>query len=160
MSREVIGLVGWLAITFAAAASGAMASIAAGDFYVQLTRPDWAPPVSVFGPVWTTLYALMAIAAWLVWRRGGFREHGVALSLFLAQLVANALWTWLFFAWRRGGIAFADIILLWLLLFATLLMFWRVRWIAGALLVPYLAWVSFAAALNYTVWQLNPAVLG
>jgi len=102
----------------------------------------------------------MGIAAWLVWRTGGFRASRSALTLFLVQLAVNALWSWLFFAWHRGGLAFADIVLLWLLIVATIVSFWRVRPLAGALLIPYLLWVSFAAALNFSVWQLNPRVLG
>ena len=82
------------------------------------------------------------------------------LPLFLVQLAVNALWSWLFFAWHRGALAFADIVLLWLLIIATLASFWRVRPLAGAFLIPYLLWVSFAAALNFSVWQLNPQVLG
>ena len=82
------------------------------------------------------------------------------LTLFVAQLAVNALWSWLFFAWHRGAGAFADIVLLWLLIVATVIGFWRVRALAGVLLLPYLAWVSFASALNFAVWQLNPQVLG
>ena len=111
----------------------------------------------LFAPVWTTLYALMGIAAWRVWRRAGF---GVPLSLFLIQLALNALWSWLFFAWRMGAAAFAEVVLLWLLIAATLVAFSRVDRLAGALLVPYLAWVSFAAILTYAVWRANPQVLG
>lgn len=106
------------------------------------------------------LYALMGIAAWLVWRCGGFRNNQQALTLFLVQLALNALWSWLFFAWHRGAFAFTDIVVLWLFIAATLVSFWRVRPLAGALLIPYLLWVSFAALLNYSVWQLNPQVLG
>ena len=102
----------------------------------------------------------MGIAAWLVWRVGGFRVARTALTLFLVQLAVNALWSWLFFGWHLGGVAFADIALLWVLIVATLVAFWRVRPLAGVLLVPYLLWVSFAFALNYSVWQLNPQVLG
>jgi tryptophan-rich sensory protein len=127
---------------------------------MQLVLPSWAPPPSVFGPVWTVLYALMAIAAWLVWRIGGFRAARMALILFLAQLAINALWSWLFFGWHLGGLAFADVLALWALIVATLISFWRVRPLAGALLIPYLAWVSFASVLNYAVWQLNPRMLG
>ncbi len=158
--RQIPGLVGWLALSFVAAAIGAAASIHAKDFYVHLAQPDWAPPAALFGPVWTLLYALMGIAAWLVWRSGGFRLHRTALIVFLLQLALNALWSWLFFVWHRGAPAFADIAALWLLIVATLSLFWRVRPLAGALLIPYLAWVSFAAALNYSVWQLNPHILG
>lgn len=155
-----MGLIGWLVVSFAASAIGALASVQAKSFYGQLTQPAWAPPGWLFGPVWTLLFTLMAIAAWLVWRSGGFRANRVALSLFLLQLSLNALWSWLFFAWHRGALAFADIVLLWILIVATLVSFWRVRPIAGALLIPYLLWVSFAAALNYSVWQLNPQILG
>jgi len=158
--RQIAGLAGWFAVSFVAAAIGAAASVQAGDFYASLARPDWAPPPWIFGPVWTVLYALMGIAAWLVWRAGGFREAGFALALFLAQLAPNALWSWLFFRWHRGALSFADVLLLWALVAATLISFWRIRPAAGALLVPYLLWISFAAALNYSVWQLNPQLLG
>ena len=158
--KQIVGLVGWLMVSFIAAAIGGAASIQAGPFYTQLVRPDWAPPPWIFGPVWTVLYALMGIAAWLVWRVGGFRAAKSALILFLVQLAPNALWSWLFFVWHRGAFSFADILLLWALIVATLISFWRIRPLAGALLVPYLLWVSFASALNYSVWQLNPQVLG
>lgn len=157
--KQILGLSGWLAISFAASAVGAVASIQAKSFYTQLVQPDWAPPPWLFGPVWTVLYAMMAIAAWLVWRRGGLRGNPVALSLFFGQLLLNALWSWLFFAWHLGALAFADIVLLWALIVATLVSFWRVSPLAGALLMPYLLWVSFAAALNYSLWQLNLQLL-
>lgn len=160
MGKQIMGLIGWLAISFIASALGAMASIQAQAFYGQLAQPDWAPPPWLFGPVWTLLYALMGIAAWLVWRQGGWRAQRTALTLFLVQLVFNALWSWLFFAWHRGAWAFADIVLLVVLIVATLFSFWRVRALAGALLIPYLLWVLFASALNLSVWQLNPQVLG
>ena len=158
--KQFLGLIGWLVLSYAASAVGAIASIQAQSFYGQLVQPAWAPPPAVFGPVWTLLYAMMAIAAWLVWRNGGFRNHRLALSLFLVQLAFNALWSWLFFAWNLGALSFAEIVLLWVLIVATLLSFWRIRPLAGALLVPYLLWVSFAAALNYSLWQLNPQILG
>lgn len=158
--KQILGLVGWLLVTYAAAAIGAAASIQAGPFYLELARPDWAPPPSLFGPVWTVLYGLMGIAAWLVWRVGGFRAARPALTLFLAQLVLNTLWSWLFFGWHRGALAFVDILLLWALIVATLVAFWRIRPMAGAMLIPYLAWVGFASALNYAVWQRNPLLLG
>ena len=158
--KQILGLVGWLVLSFAASAVGAVASIQAKSFYGQLAQPNWAPPPGIFGPVWTVLYALMGIAAWLVWRSGGFRLNRQALTLFLLQLALNALWSWLFFAWHRGVLALADILVLWILIVATLVAFWRVRPLAGALLIPYLLWVSFASVLNYSVWQLNPQVLG
>lgn len=155
-----MGLVGWLAVSFAASAVGAIASIQAKSFYSQLVQPSWAPPPWVFGPVWTTLYALMGIAAWLVWRTSGFRANRQALTFFLLQLAFNALWSWFFFAWHHGVLSLADIFVLWLLIVGTLVSFWKVRPLAGALLIPYLLWVSFAAVLNYSLWQLNPQVLG
>ena len=160
LRQQIPGFIGWLAASFLVAALGAIASAQAASFYAQLARPAWAPPSWVFGPVWTALYLMMAIGAWLVWRRGGFSAARTALSLFIAQLAANALWSWLFFAWHLGAAAFTDIVVLWLLIVATLLAFWRHSKTAAALLVPYLLWVSFAMALNYSVWQLNPGLLG
>lgn len=158
--KQLIGLAVWLSLSFAVSAIGAIASIQAKAFYGQLIQPGWAPPPTVFGPVWSLLFALMGIAAWLVWRSGGFSANRQALTLFLVQLFFNALWSWLFFAWQLGAFAFADILLLWLLIATTLVLFWRIRPLAGALLIPYLLWVSFAAALNYALWQLNPQILG
>jgi len=158
--KRIAGLAVWLLVVFIAAATGAAASVQAGPFYMQLVRPDWAPPPSIFGPVWTVLYASMGIAAWLVWRVGGFPGAKSALSLFLAQLALNSLWSWLFFGWHYGALAFTDIVVLWALIAATVISFWRIRPLAGALLLPYLLWVSFASALNFWVWQLNPQVLG
>jgi benzodiazapine receptor len=158
--KQILGLIGWLVVSFAASAIGALASIQAKSFYGELVQPSWAPPASVFGPVWTLLYAMMAIAAWLVWRSGGFRNNRIALSLFGIQLALNALWSWLFFAWHLGAWAFADILVLWIFIAATVITFWCVRPLAGALLIPYLLWVSFAAVLNYFMWQLNPQILG
>ena len=158
--NQIIGLVGWLVISFIAAGIGAAASVQASSFYAELVRPSWAPPSAVFGPVWTVLYALMGIAAWLVWRAKGFRAARASLVLFLVQLAVNALWSWLFFGWHLGAPAFADIVLLWLLIVTTLALFWRVRLLAGVLLIPYLLWVSFASVLCYSVWQLNPQFLG
>ena len=158
--RPWTGLLGWAAVTFATAAVGGAASMRSDDFYAQLATPSWAPPSSAFGPVWTLLYILMALAAWMVWRRAGWNGARVALTLYLVQLVLNALWTWCFFAWRMGGLAFADIVLLWLVIAATTWLFWRVRPLTGMLMLPYLAWVTFAAFLNYASWRMNPQLLG
>lgn len=157
--RDALGLLGWLAGCYATSAVGAVASISAQGFYRELVRPEWAPPPWLFGPVWSALYTLMAIAAWLVWRARGWRGAAVPLALFVVQLGVNALWTWLFFAWRLGALASAEIALLWALLLVTLVRFWRVRPLAGVLLVPYVAWVTFATALSFTIWRLNPALL-
>ncbi len=155
--NPIIGLLGWLALSILVAAIGAIASDDAPSFYAQLQRPAWAPPGWVFGPVWTTLYVLMALAAWLVWREGAGTRN--ALSLYVGQLVANALWSWLFFVWRRGALAFFDAGLLALLIAATMYQFARYRRLAAVLLLPYLAWVSFATALTGWVWQNNPTLL-
>lgn len=152
--RQALALVGWLALCFAA--SGTAVFVAVDGWYAGLLKPAWNPPAWVFGPVWTSLYVLMAVAAWLVWREGGWKAQGQALVLFLLQWLLNALWTPLFFGMHSPGLAFAEIVTLWLALAATLKSFWRVRKSAGILLVPYLAWVSLAAALNFTIWRLNP----
>ena len=152
-------LILWLALCAAAGAIGAVASMNAREFYATLDQPSWAPPGNVFGPVWTFLYALMGVAAWLVWRERGWSRARGALGLFVLQLAVNALWSWLFFAWHRGGLAMVDIVVLAGLIVATMVAFARVRKLAAWLLVPYLAWVCFAGALNYSVWQRNPQLL-
>ena len=157
--RQVLGLLGWLGVTFAAAAVGAVASADTAAFYAQLARPAWAPPAWAFAPVWSLLYLLIGLAAWLAWRERGFSGAGPALCLFAVQLVANALWTWLFFAWRQGALAFVEILVLWVLIAATTVAFWRVRPVAGALMLPYLVWVTFASALTFAMWRLNPGIL-
>jgi benzodiazapine receptor len=158
--KQTAGLMASLLLAFAAAAIGAVASANAPEFYAQLSLPTWAPPAWLFGPVWTVLYLLMGIAAWLVWRERGFRGARAALLLFLLQLVANALWSWLFFTWRLGAAATVEIVVLWFLILATIVAFWRVKPVAGALLVPYLAWVTFATVLCFAIWRANPQLLG
>ncbi len=150
----VLGLFVWLLLCFLAPAVGGW--FLPGEWYAQLRKPTWNPPGWIFGPVWTVLYATMAIAAWLVWRRGGFAAQRVPLGVFLAQLLLNALWSPLFFGLHNPALAFAEIVLLWLAILFTLRLFWNVQRGAGLLLVPYLAWVSFAAVLNFTLWRLNP----
>jgi len=156
---QVIGLVAWLTLTFVAAAMGAIASMDAPAFYGQLAKPGWAPPAGVFGPVWSLLYLLMGVAAWLVWRQRPSQSVDGALGLFIMQLVANALWSWLFFGWHQGALAFADVLLLLALVAITAAAFWRIHRLAGLLLLPYLAWVGFASALTWAVWQRNPGLL-
>ena len=156
---QIIGLVAWLAVTFVAAAVGALAAVDAPAFYGQLAKPAWAPPAAVFGPVWSVLYLLMGFAAWLVWRQRPAERVDGALGLYLVQLVANALWSWLFFGWRQGGLAFGEVLLLWLLIAITTGAFWRIQRLAGVLLMPYLAWVGFASALTWATWQRNPGLL-
>lgn len=155
-----LSLAGWIALSLAAGGVGAIASVESREFYAALERPSWAPPGWLFGPVWTTLYVLMGVAAWLVWRApdgSGLRLPG--LWLFVLQLVLNALWTWIFFHWRSGGWAFAEIALLWLVIVAVIVCFATVRPLAAWLLAPYLAWVTFAMALTWSVWQRNPGQL-
>jgi translocator protein len=149
----VMGAVGWLVLTFGAAVLGSR--FPPDAWYYQLNKPSWNPPGWVFAPVWTLLYAMMAVSAWLVWKRYGFTGAAVALSLFVLQLILNAAWTWLFFGLHRPDLAFVDIILLWAGILATLVAFWKLLPVAGSLLIPYLAWVSFAAFLNWTLWRMN-----
>lgn len=140
--------VGWL--------SGMATIRSVGTWYPTLAKPPFNPPAWVFGPTWTVLYILMGVALFLVWRQGG-DTPGVklALALFAVQLALNALWSIIFFGMRSPGWAFAEILLLWLAILATLWAFWRVVPLAGWLLVAYLAWVSFAAVLNGSIWILN-----
>ncbi|MBM3263312.1 MAG: tryptophan-rich sensory protein [candidate division Zixibacteria bacterium] len=151
--RAGFALAGWLALCFSAAASGAL--FMPGEWYAMLRKPSWNPPSWVFGPVWTTLFTMMAVAGWMVWRRGGFTAQRRALVPFLGQLALNAAWTPLFFGLHRPGLAFVEILLLWLAIAWTIAAFWRVHRLAAGVLGPYLAWVSFAAVLNGTLWRLN-----
>lgn len=156
--KNVAGFVVALLATFAAAAIGGLATQRAPEFYAALSRPAWAPPASVFGPVWTLLYALMAIAAWLVWKERGWARARAPLVLFSIQLALNALWSWLFFAWQRGLVAQIEILVLLVFIVLTVVAFWRVRPIAGALLLPYLAWVTYATALTFSLVRRNADV--
>ena len=145
-----------LALSFSAAAVGAALTNASLDgWYPGLTKPTWNPPNWIFGPVWTLLFVMMAVAAWLVWRGVGWRQGAVPLGLYGIQLALNVLWSGVFFALQRPGMALAEMALLWLAILATLVTFLRVSRAAGWLMAPYLAWVSFAAVLNFTLWQLN-----
>ena len=140
----------WLAVTALFAALAAWGSRGAGAFYSQLELPGWAPAGWLFAPVWTVLYLMMAAAAWLAARRAGVT---VGHGLFVAQLGLNALWTWLFFVWRQGGVAFLEILVLIAVAGATAAAFYRIRPLAGWLFVPYLAWLGYAAALSYAAWR-------
>lgn len=123
-----------------------------GEWYDSLAKPSFNPPGWVFGPVWTLLYILMGIAVWLVWKEQGF---STAVYLFMAHLALNALWSYLFFGANKPGLAFLEIILLWVLILLTMILFWRARTAAGVLFIPYLLWVSFASVLNYSLWRMN-----
>ena len=150
-------LFAWLLVAFIAAGAGAIASVDAASFYSQLARPSWAPPAGAFGPVWSVLYALMGVAVWLVWRAD--RRRVAAFTIFVVQLAVNAVWSWLFFAWRLGALAFIDALVLFALIAVTIVLFWRASRAAALLLIPYLAWVGFASALTWSVWQRNPGLL-
>ncbi len=148
-----LGLMAWLALSFSAAAMSGL--FMPGEWYALLKKPSWNPPAWVFGPVWTALYTMMAVAAWLVWKGGGFAAQRRPLTFFLAQLALNAAWTPLFFGLHWTGVAFAEIVLLWLAIATTIAAFRPVSRAAAWLLAPYLAWVSFAAVLNFALWRLN-----
>lgn len=148
-----------IVVTALAAGSAGYASRTSAVFYAMLEKPAWAPPAWLFGPVWSVLYLLMAIAAWRVWRAAGLRRARGAAGLYLLQLAFNALWTWLFFVWRDGPWATAEVLVLWGAIVATVVAFRRHDRPAAALLLPYLAWVSFASALTLSVWQRNPGLL-
>ena len=124
-------------------------------WYQTLAKPSWMPPDWLFGPVWTALYVLMAVAAWVVWRRGGATAARLPLGLFGLQLALNVGWSAIFFGLRLPGVAFAEILLLWLAIAATAVAFWRRSKLAAWLLAPYLAWTTFAAVLNASIWSLN-----
>jgi translocator protein len=149
-----LGLIFWLGLCFAAAWVGSL--FTPGEWYERLIKPALTPPGWVFGPVWTLLYATMGVAAWLVWQRRGFAGAARALGLFLLQLGLNALWSYLFFGLKNPGLAFLNIVALWLVILATLMAFHRHYRPAGLLLLPYLLWVSFAVYLNLEFWRLNP----
>lgn len=146
-------LAGFIIVTFCAPALSAFIGMP-GEWYAALQKPSWNPPAWLFGPAWTLLYTLMAIAAWLVWKRVGFAKP---LKLYFVQLALNAAWTPIFFGAHQLGWALFEIVLLWIAILATLVSFRRVNSTAGWLFVPYLAWVTFAMALNFTLWRLNPS---
>ncbi len=150
------GLLCWLLLVGFAGALGALASVDAAGFYQSLQQPAWAPPAWVFGPVWTSLYILMAISAWWLSRYPGTAP---ALWLFVLQLAVNALWSWLFFVWHLGALAFAGAVLLAMLVLLTMLRFLSFSAPAALMLLPYLLWVCFACVLSFSVWQLNPGIL-
>ncbi|HQR34946.1 MAG TPA: tryptophan-rich sensory protein [Blastocatellia bacterium] len=155
--QQALGLLVITGICFAVAGIGSWFMPAAlSGWFITLNKPSWNPPNWVFGPVWSMLYLFMAIAAWLVWRQLGWSGAVVPLALFAMQLLLNGAWTGLFFGLRKPWIAFAEIVLLWCAILATLFSFWRVKPLAGWMLVPYLLWVTFAAVLNLTLARMNP----
>jgi len=150
---SLIGLLFSLMLVAAIAAVGGQFSPDA--WYQGIAKPSWTPPGGLFGPVWTFLYASMAVAAWLVWREHYTRIATSALGVYILQLILNAIWSWVFFGLHQIGVALADLIVLWIFIVTTTVMFWKVRPVAGILLFPYVAWVTFAGILNYAIWILN-----
>lgn len=151
--RNAAVLAGWILLTFLAALPGIF--IQPAGYYASLAKPAWSPPPWIFGPVWTVLYLMMAIAAWLVWRKGGWRTQRGPLTLYLIQLALNALWTPLFFGLRNPGLALCEIVLLGVAIVLTGRAFRPASRAAAWLFVPYLVWVVFAAALNFSIWRLQ-----
>jgi len=148
--QDGVGLTGFLMLCFGVAWFGAR--FRPGEWYRNLAKPSWTPPDRIFAPVWIVLYAMMAVAAWMVWRGEG---AAVPLTFFGAQLFLNGIWSWLFFGLHRPGWALADIVALWFGIVATVVTFHGTTPAAAMLLLPYLAWVSFALLLNWSIWRLN-----
>ena len=145
-----------LAVCLAAGGLGSLATSAKiPTWYATLAKPAWNPPNWLFAPVWTTLYVLMAIAAFLVWERRAQPGARAGLAWFGAQLALNTLWSFLFFGLENPGLALVEIVVLWAAIARTIALFWPVSRPAAVMLAPYLAWVSFASVLNFTIWRLN-----
>ena len=154
--RDLIGLGGFLLLCFAVSGLGGVATASSvGSWYQALVKPSFNPPDWVFGPVWTTLFVLIAIAGWRIWRRPDSRARRVALAFYAVQLGLNLAWSVLFFGLQLIGGALVDIFLLLTAIVATTILFWRIEWAAAALLVPYATWVAFALLLNGSIWLLN-----
>jgi tryptophan-rich sensory protein/uncharacterized protein YbjT (DUF2867 family) len=155
-ARSLLALFACLVACFAADAPGGPGSgEAIGPWYASLKKPEWTPSSAAFGPVWTALYFMMAITAWLVWRRDGMIGARLSLGCFVIQLILNAAWPWIFFFFHAPGIAFLEIVLLTLTIAATTVLFWARSSAAGMLMMPYLAWTTFASALNLAIWRMN-----
>ena len=152
---SIIGLACFIAACFLAALTGAL--FRPGDWYERLKKPSWRPPNRLFAPVWTILYLMIAVAGWLIWREAGIAGAGLSLAVYALQLILNAAWTPLFFGLHRPDLAFVDMVLVWVSIIATIVLFYPIHVVAALLLAPYLAWVTFASALNFAVWRLNSA---
>lgn len=150
---DALSLAPFLGACFAAASSGAL--FKPGAWYEGLRKPWWRPPNWLFPPAWAALFLMIAISGWLVWRAAGWAGAAMPLGIWVAQLVVNFAWSALFFGLRRMDLALADLILLWLGILATIIAFAPVSQTAALLLLPYLAWVTFAGVLNWKMWQLN-----
>lgn len=150
---HALGLLGFIAGCLLAALPGAL--FRPGEWYELLAKPSWRPPNRLFAPVWTVLYITIAVSGWLVWCEVGFASAALPLAVYALQLVLNAAWTPIFFGLRRPDLGFVDIVLMWLSILATVVLFFPIHAGAALLLLPYLVWVTFAAALNFAVWRLN-----
>jgi len=156
LTRSLIGLGVWIGVCFGAALIGSIfTNPSIPSWYADLAKPSWTPPNWVFGPVWSALYLMMALAAWLVWRRGGLTAASIPIALFMVQLGLNVTWSILFFGLHMPGVAFGEIVALLFAILATTIVFWRSTPIAGYLLLPYLIWVAFATGLNFALWRMN-----
>ena len=156
-SSSLIALLGFIGACFLAGLGGTF--FRPGDWYERLAKPAWRPPNRLFAPVWTILYFTIAVSGWLVWREAGFAGAALPLAVYGLQLVLNAAWTPIFFGLHRPNLAFLDIVLVWLSIVATMLLFYPINAAAALLLLPYLVWVTFAAALNFDIWRLNPSTV-
>jgi benzodiazapine receptor len=152
-ARSVLGAIVALGLTFGAGYIGSTFPIDA--WYAALSKPAWNPPNWLFGPVWGVLYLLIAVSAWLVWRKAGLARAAVPLGLFAVQLILNAAWSWIFFGRHEIGLALIEILILWVAILGTIIAFWRLNRVSGYLMVPYILWVSFASVLNFAIWRLN-----
>ena len=154
--RDIFGLVGFVVLCLSVSAiGGAVTATSVDTWYQSLSKPPFNPPDWVFGPVWITLYIFMAIAAWRVWRAERFLMKRQALLAFFVQLGLNLAWSFIFFGAQRIGLALVEIVLLLAAIVVNAVLFWRIERLAGALLVPYVLWVGFAAGLNFALWVLN-----
>ncbi len=152
---SILGLAGFVGACVLVAFSGAV--FRPGEWYEQLAKPSWRPPNWLFAPAWSALYLTIAISGWLVWRDHGVSGAALPLAIYVLQLALNAVWSPIFFGLHRPDLAFFEIALLWLSIVATIALFFPLQQSAALLLLPYLAWVTFAAALNFSVWRLNRA---
>ncbi len=152
----MISLMVFILLCFLAAVLGSISTNKSlKSWYPTIKKPSWNPPNQIFAPVWSILYFMMAIAGWMVWQRTSQEGLSFPLILFFVQLVLNALWSVIFFGLRNPGLAFIEVLFLWIFIALTMWSFWSIYWPAGVLLLPYLLWVSFASVLNFVIWRLN-----
>jgi len=152
-SKDLLGLAFWVVLTFSVAALASQ--FEPGEWYTNIAKPTWTPPGWLFGPVWGILYFSMSVSAWLVWRRRHKTAVSRPLTFYFAQLATNGMWSWLFFGRQWTGLALIDLFALVILVAITVVTFLRVSKTAGLMLLPYLLWITFAAALNFQIWRMN-----